>query len=114
PLGWSPSRGGISCRSTAGRIQPRESSHFSGVPRFPPLAVNGGRSRAFRSVRARALGSERMRELRRRRHRRKKMTHWKKRAAKATVSEKLVIAGKIRELTPGAEQVIAALGLEER
>ncbi len=42
------------------------------------------------------------------------MTHWKKRAAKATVSEKLVIAGKIRELTPGAEVVIEQLGLEER
>lgn len=36
------------------------------------------------------------------------------RAAKANASEKSVIAGKIRNLTPGAEQVIAALELEER
>ncbi len=38
----------------------------------------------------------------------------KRRASKANVSEKVTIANKIRRLTPGAEQIIATLGLEER
>jgi hypothetical protein len=58
--------------------------------------------------------SERKKEIRRRRHRREKLAHLKVRTAKATVSEKAVIATKIRELTPGAELVIAALQLEDR
>ena len=60
------------------------------------------------------MSVERMRELRRRRSRKKKMTKLKRRAAKANTSEKTVIAAKIRRLTPGAEVVISALGLEER
>jgi len=59
-------------------------------------------------------GSERQREIKRRRHRRKKLTHLKKRIEKASPSEKTVIAAKLRELTPGAELLIAAHGLEER
>jgi len=58
--------------------------------------------------------SERRKELKRRRHRRKKLTHLKSRLEKATVSEKAHIAGKIRNLTPGAETIVAALGLEDR
>ena len=58
-------------------------------------------------------GSERRRELRRRRHRRKKMPKLKARAEKASASDKKVIADKIRGLTPGAEAIIAALGLEK-
>ena len=58
--------------------------------------------------------SERERELRRRRSRRKKMTLIKKRAAKASASEKEVLAAKIRKLTPGAEQLIVSLGLEKK
>ena len=42
------------------------------------------------------------------------MDHFKKRVAKATHSEKSVIATKIRQLTPGAEQLIDALELVER
>jgi hypothetical protein len=57
---------------------------------------------------------ERMREIRRRRSRKKKMTILKRKAAKANQSEKLAIAAKIRKLTPGAEIVIANLGLEAR
>ena len=38
----------------------------------------------------------------------------KKKAAKANPSEKIAIAAKIRKLTPGAEVVIANLGLEGR
>jgi hypothetical protein len=57
---------------------------------------------------------QRQRELRQRRHRKKKMSILKRRAAKANTSEKLIIAGKIRRLTPGAEIIIETLGLEER
>jgi len=58
--------------------------------------------------------SERVKEIKRRRHRRKKMDHIKKRLAKASVSEKAHIANKLRSLTPGAELLIAAWSLEER
>ena len=58
--------------------------------------------------------SERQKEIKRRRHRRKKVRHLKGRVEKATVSEKAHIAGKIRDLTPGAEVVIEKLSLEER
>jgi len=57
---------------------------------------------------------QRHRELRQRRHRKKKMAILKRKATKANASEKVVIAGKIRRLTPGAEVIIATLGLEER
>jgi hypothetical protein len=58
--------------------------------------------------------SDRHQEIRRRRKRRKKMVLYKKRLKKATVSERGVIADKIRKMTPGAETIIAAWGLEER
>jgi len=58
--------------------------------------------------------SERQRELRRRRHRKQKVTQIKRRAEKASVSEKGILAAKLRSLTPGAEAVIEKLNLEER
>jgi len=58
--------------------------------------------------------SERQKEIKRRRHRKKKVEQWKKRAEKATASEKAHIAGKLRKLTPGAEIIIEKLSLEER
>ena len=57
---------------------------------------------------------ERHKELRRRRKRKQKMKVLKRKASKATPSEKLAIAGKIRNMTPGAETIIANWGLEER
>ena len=57
---------------------------------------------------------ERHKELAKRRHRKKKMKVLKRRAAKATPSEKAHIAMKIRRLTPGAEVIIKTMGLEER
>jgi hypothetical protein len=57
---------------------------------------------------------ERHKELRQRRHRKKKLKVFKRRLAKATPSEKAHIAAKIRRLTPGAEIIIGALALEER
>ncbi len=56
-------------------------------------------------------GSERRRELRRRRHRAKKIPALKKRAEKANASEKKIIAAKIRALTPGAELILKELGI---
>jgi hypothetical protein len=50
--------------------------------------------------------SERKRELRRRRSRTEKLTKLKSKLAKATQSEKTEIARKLRELTPGAEELI--------
>ncbi len=58
--------------------------------------------------------SERRKELKRRRHRKLKVQQLVQRAEKASVSEKAVIAGKLRSLTPGAEQIVERLGLEER
>ena len=60
------------------------------------------------------MGSERQREIRRRRTRSRKMGILKRRAATATPSEKTTIAAKIRKLTPGAEVLITRLALEER
>ena len=50
--------------------------------------------------------SERKRELRRRRSRNEKLTKLKSKLAKATQSEKTEIARKLRDLTPGAEELI--------
>ena len=58
-------------------------------------------------------GSERRRELRRRRHRKIKVAKIKKRAEKASSSEKEVLAAKLRNLTPGADQLIEAMGLNK-
>jgi hypothetical protein len=51
--------------------------------------------------------SERHKEIKRRRHRRKKLNHFSKKLKKATVSEKAMIAEKIRNMTPGCETIIA-------
>ncbi len=57
--------------------------------------------------------SERGKEIKRRRHRRKKLTQLSKRLGKATVSEKSMIAAKLRRLTPGAEVLIDHYELRE-
>lgn len=58
--------------------------------------------------------SDRKQEIKRRRRRRKKLVVFKRRLKKATVSERAVLADKIRKMTPGAEVIIEAWGLEER
>jgi len=58
--------------------------------------------------------SERKRELRRRRTRRKKVSILARKLQKATVSERAVIADKLRALTPGGEAIIARWELEKR
>jgi hypothetical protein len=58
--------------------------------------------------------SERQKELKRRRHRREKLTRLKLRAKNANQSEKSAIAEKIRRLTPGGEEIVERMELEER
>jgi len=55
--------------------------------------------------------SERAKEIKRRRHRRKKLTVFSRKLQKATASEKQVIAEKLRSMTPGAETIIKNLNL---
>jgi hypothetical protein len=57
--------------------------------------------------------SERSREIRRRRKRRKKLNVLARKLKTAPVSERTVIAAKLRRLTPGAEVVINAWGLTD-
>jgi len=58
--------------------------------------------------------SNRMKEVKRRRHRRQKLVKLQSRLKKATTSEKLVMAEKIRKLTPGCEGLISRMGLDDR
>jgi hypothetical protein len=58
--------------------------------------------------------SERRKEIKRRRHRRKKLGQPAKQLKKATVSERAAISEKIRNLTPGGGKVIENWGLKER
>lgn len=58
--------------------------------------------------------SDRKQEIKRRRHRKKKISAFKRKAKKASASEKAVIADKIRKMTVGAELIIANLGLEDK
>ena len=58
--------------------------------------------------------SDRKQEIKRRRHRRKKLAHFSKRLKKAPASERVSIVEKLRSLTPGCEVIIANWGLEER
>ncbi len=55
--------------------------------------------------------SERAKEIKRRRARRKKLVVFNRKLQKATFSEKQVIAEKIRNMTPGAEVIIKNLNL---
>ncbi len=57
--------------------------------------------------------SERKKEIKRRRKRREQLVHLKKRLEKATVSERVEITRKLRELTPGAEVLITNWELSE-
>jgi hypothetical protein len=58
--------------------------------------------------------SERRREIKRRRHRRKKIAQFARKLPKATVSEKASIAEKLRNMTPGGQVIIDAWELEKR
>jgi hypothetical protein len=58
--------------------------------------------------------SERKKELRRRRHRHKKVALFARKLEKATVSERGVMAEKLRALTPGGAQIVGRWELEKR
>jgi len=58
--------------------------------------------------------SDRKQEIKRRRHRRKKIAVFKRRLKKATASERSLFVEKIRKMTPGCDEVVAHLGLAER
>jgi hypothetical protein len=58
--------------------------------------------------------SERKRELARRRHRTKKKAQFSRKLKTATVSEKAIIADKLRAMTPGAETIIHNWDLAKR
>lgn len=57
-------------------------------------------------------GSERQRELRRRRKRTQKMAVIRRKLEKANNSEKQVLAAKVRRMTPGCNDALASLGIE--
>ncbi len=59
-------------------------------------------------------GSERQRELRRRRHRKQKVAKLEKKLKSGSAGDKGVIASKLRGLTPGAEEIIRRWGLEDQ
>jgi len=58
--------------------------------------------------------NNRMKEIKRRRHRRQKLVKMQSKLKKATTSEKLVMADKLRRMTTGADVLIARMGLEDR
>jgi hypothetical protein len=58
--------------------------------------------------------SNRMKEIKRRRHRKQKVAKFALKLKKATQSERLVIATKLRKMTAGAEVLIARMGLDDR
>ena len=57
--------------------------------------------------------SERQKEIKRRRHRKKKVAAIETRSKKASASEKEVLARKLRCLTPGANELIDRFGLKK-
>jgi hypothetical protein len=57
--------------------------------------------------------SERGKELKRRRHRRQKLRKLKSRLEKASAADKAIVAEKVRALSPGADRVLRAWGLED-
>jgi hypothetical protein len=59
------------------------------------------------------MGTERTRELRRRRHRTKQVGKLLARAEKASAADKATIVAKLRKLTPGAAVIIKDHGLDK-
>jgi hypothetical protein len=58
--------------------------------------------------------SNRMKEVKRRRHRRQKLAKMQTKLKKATTSEKLAMAARLRKMTPGCNELISRMGLEDR
>lgn len=60
------------------------------------------------------MASEREKEIKRRRKRKKAVAKLRDRAARANGSEKQVIADKLRNMTPGAPALIESMGLNKK
>jgi len=58
--------------------------------------------------------SERRKEIKRRRHRRKKIGQFARKLDRATVSERAIMADKLRDLTPGGQVIVDNWELEKR
>jgi hypothetical protein len=58
--------------------------------------------------------SERRKEIKRRRHRRKKVARYQRKLDGATVSEMGTMAEKLRALTPGGQEIADRWELEKR
>ena len=58
--------------------------------------------------------SNRIKEIKRRRHRLQKLAKFETKLKKATASEKLVMADKLRKMTAGCNDLIVKMGLEDR
>jgi hypothetical protein len=58
--------------------------------------------------------TERRKELKRRRHRRKKVAQFARKLPKATVSERAAMAEKLRSMTPGGQVIVDRWELEKR
>jgi hypothetical protein len=58
--------------------------------------------------------SNRMKEVKRRRHRKQKLVKMQSKVKKATTSEKLVMAEKLRKMTAGCEVLSGRMGLVDR
>ena len=58
--------------------------------------------------------SERCKEIKRRRHRRKRIAQFTQKLPKATVSERATMAGKLRSMTSGSQVIIEKWELEKR
>ena len=58
--------------------------------------------------------SERRKEIKRRRHRRKKVSQFARKLSSATVSERVDMAKKLRSMTPGGQAIVEAWDLEKR
>ena len=58
--------------------------------------------------------SNRMKEVKRRRHRKQKLAKMQMKLKKATTSEKLAMAERLRKMTTGCDVLISRMGLEDR
>ena len=58
--------------------------------------------------------SNRMKEVKRRRHRRQKLAKFNMKLKKSNTSEKLAMAEKLRKMTPGCDVLIERMGLDDR
>lgn len=95
--------------------RPGPQSRRRALTRFPLFSRLGSFPNTLAGI-PHSMGgiSNRMKEVKRRRHRRKKLTKLEGKVKKATTSEKLVIAEKLRKMTPGCNDLIVRMGLEDR